>query len=59
MFVLADGKSMSGRAVIVAVIFAMSLYASVACVFYRFNHPWMTDTELTLHFIDAMLWRPA
>lgn len=32
-------------------------YVAITSLIYRFGHPEMTETELFLHLIDAMLWR--
>ena len=32
-------------------------YLIVASVVFRFRHPWMTETELIVHTIDALTFR--
>ena len=33
------------------------LYATVALTRFRFAYPELTETQITLHFWDAMMWR--
>jgi hypothetical protein len=39
------------------VIYGAVAYLIVASVVFRFRHPWMTDTELIVHTIDALTFR--
>jgi hypothetical protein len=39
------------------VIYGAVAYFIVASVVFRFRHPWMTDTELIVHTIDALAFR--
>lgn len=38
----------------VALLYAATFYAIVACATFRFSHPWMTETELFLHVPEAL-----
>ena len=33
------------------------IYIIAADMRFRFEHPWMTETELFLHLWDSFLWR--
>jgi len=46
------------KRILEVLLLALILYAIVSLTFYRFSHPQMTDTELVLHSLDALLWRP-
>ena len=35
-------------------VYGAVAYLVVASVVFRFRHPWMTDTELIIHTIDAL-----
>ena len=37
--------------------YATILYATVALTRFRFAYPELTETQITLHFWDAMMWR--
>lgn len=39
------------------VIYGAVAYLIVASVVFRFRHPWLTDTELIVHTIDALTFR--
>jgi hypothetical protein len=37
-------------------IYAALVYVFVAATVFRVRHPWMTETELLAHTLDAMTW---
>jgi len=36
---------------------AAALYVGVSCAVFAFRHPWLTQTQRTLHIGDALAWR--
>jgi hypothetical protein len=45
------------RLFFVAVFLAFLTWAAIAFFIYRFRHPEMTETQLLLHFWDALMFR--
>lgn len=44
--------------VIGVLLFLAFLYWSVSMVAYRYRHPELTETQLSLRMWDALVWRP-
>lgn len=38
------------------VLIVLVLYGAIAEAWFRFAHPCLTDTQLILHTVDALLW---
>lgn len=54
---MTDYKLSRRQHVILAAIAAWAIYGAVACCVFAYRHPWMTDTQRSLHILDALLWR--
>lgn len=38
-------------------LIVLILWWAPALMVFRYRHPWMTETELSLHLWDALMWR--
>lgn len=35
----------------------LMLYVTAATLRFRYDHPWLTETQLALHIVDALAWK--
>lgn len=50
-------KRLKRTKIFTVISFVISVYIAVSFTVYRFKHPELTNTQLTLHFVDAMTWK--
>lgn len=43
--------------IILAILALLACYSGVAMCRFAYAHPWMTDTQRSLHFGDALMWK--
>jgi hypothetical protein len=51
-------KSEKVKLVVVTLCTLLAFYLLIASTVYRYRHPEMTETQLSIHLWDAITWRP-